>query len=119
MRDMFKIKQLRINLVAMSIIFSSTCYSYFLIGFQMKNIGGDIIWNTINAQISEIIAYLSSGFIYQALGPKRSFASMFALAIIGSFALLASSDEELIPLFIIITKFGISATFNMSFIAMV
>ena len=44
---------------------------------------------------------------------------MFSLAMVGSFLLIVSDDEELIPMFIIITKFGISATFNMSFIALV
>lgn len=88
----------------------------------MKKIKGDIIWNTISSQTAGSIADLSSGAIYYFLGPKRALASMYAMSAIGSLLLLTqfqSNDTSYIPLLIMVSRYGISASFNMVFIAFV
>jgi len=61
-----------------------------------------------------------SGGIYFLLGPKNAFTSMFLFSLVGTCLLMTyHTDENLIPVFITIAKFGISASFNMCFIAFV
>jgi hypothetical protein len=56
-------------------------------------------------------------------GPKLGFCSMYFVSLIGSILLLYTMKNKnlhhFIPLTLMISKFGVSAAFNMSFIASV
>lgn len=86
----------------------------------MDHLEGSLITNTIISQVSEFTAYILSSVIYLYLGPKPAFLSMYLLSVIGSGMLIKFwTDVSLIPIFITMAKFGISACFNMVFIASV
>ena len=102
------------------VVLSTTSFVYFLINFQMKKVQGSIVVNTISNQVSEVSADILSGFYYVYAGPIRGFQSMFMLSIIGTVLLLIYWDNvDLIPVFVLIAKFGVSANFNMVYIASV
>ena len=86
----------------------------------MKYVDGGLIKNTLISQFSELTADLVSGIIYYKFGPRFAFTIMFCISIFGSILLMLFwTNLELIPVLIILAKFGISASFNMVFIASV
>ena len=65
-------------------------------------------------------ADIVSVLVYLSLGPKKGFASSYSLAILGCFLLLCFPNNiGMIPFFVTIAKFGISASFNMVYLASV
>lgn len=103
----------------MNFLWIVASFDYFLINFQLKYIKGDIFVNTIVSSVSEVIAYLVSGALYSTIGPKISFVSSFALAIVGSifYVIFGDDHENLIPLMVLSSKFGISSSFNVVYLA--
>ena len=98
-------------------LFSSCSFCYFLINFLTNKIEGTIVRNTLISQFAECTADLSSAFIYMFLGPKLGLFSMYTLSAAGSALLIAFfHNDNLIPYFIIMAKFGISGCFNMVFV---
>jgi hypothetical protein len=86
----------------------------------MKHVNGSLIVNTLSSQCSEFIADAMGGGVYSMMGPKVSFFGMFTLSATGSVLLMLFWDNlSLVPVFITMAKFGISACFNMVFIASV
>ena len=79
-----------------------------------------MIKNTMSSQIAEVTAFLLSGGLYYFVGPKLTFICCFSLSIVGNiFMLIYWNNMSILPVFLIMAKFGISATFNMSYIAFV
>ena len=86
----------------------------------MKNVEGYLVTLTIVSQVAEFCANLAGGVVYDKFGPKMGFLSMFIISIIGSVLLFIYHDDlGLIPIFVALAKFGISATFNECYIGFV
>ena len=96
-----------------------SAFDYYLINFQLKYIRGDIYVNTIVSSVSEVTAYLVSGALYEIIGTRVSFIASFVIAVIGSILLitLADNNVDLIPAMVLSTKFGISGSFNVVYLA--
>ena len=94
-------------------------FDYFLINFQLKYIKGDIYVNSIVSSVSEIAAYLISGALFNVIGIKKSFVGSFIIAIAGSvlYTIYGDDHTNLIPVFVLGSKFGISAAFNLVYLA--
>ena len=100
----------------MALTASSFCA--FMINFQMGQVQGTLVKNTIVSQSAEVAADLASGLIYLWIGPKWTFSSLFLLSVLGSTLLIFYWDNvELIPVFIVMAKLGINGTFNCCFVA--
>ena len=70
--------------------------------------------------MAELLANIISGVIYAKFGPRLGFTSMYLLSIVGSLFLVKYwTKTDLIPLFITLSKFGVSASFNMCFLAFI
>ena len=79
----------------------------------MKKINGYLVILTCVSQVAEFCAFAAGGIIYEKFGPKMGFSSMFTLSAIGSIMLFLYHDNIiLIPFFVAMAKFGISATLN-------
>ena len=86
----------------------------------MKNVTGYLVTLTIVSQVAEFSANVSGGIVYNKVGPRIGFSSMFVLSTVGSILLfIYSSNRDLIPVFVAFAKFGIAAAFNECFIAFV
>lgn len=107
------------NLVLMALIWGISSFNYYLINFQLKYINGSIYLNTIISQISELVACLVSGFLYYKIGIKGTLCSMFAISTVGSilYSALDPVDNLSISLMTLSSKFGVSATFNVAYLA--
>lgn len=85
----------------------------------MKYIDGDMYINTIVSCVSEVVAYIVSGALYNTIGTKISFIGSFVLAIVGSifYIIFGAAHKSLIPVMILGAKFGISGAFNLVYLA--
>lgn len=107
------------NLLLLLVLWAVSAFDYNLINFQLKYIDGSIYTNTIVSAVSEVSAYLISGVLYNKLGTRLSFIIYFLIAIVGSILLisLSSTYVYLVPVFVLGSKFGISASFNCVYLA--
>lgn len=118
--EIFKVKPIRNNFLSFLVILTSCSFIFFLINFELKNLGGSIVVNTLSSQIAECIANCFGGVINSKIGPKKSFALMFLLTITGSALFVKFYErEDLTSYFIVPSKFGVSASFNIIFIVAV
>ena len=62
-----------INLISVTLCFCIVSFSYYMIGFYMKYVGGNIFINTIASGISETIGSFSAGYIQKVFGTKKAF----------------------------------------------
>jgi hypothetical protein len=84
----------------------------------MKFVKGSLLKNTLGSQVAEFSADLASGLVYSYLGPKRGFISSYIVGIFGATLMLIYwENKDYILYLIIAAKLGMSAAFNMSFIA--
>ena len=75
--------------------------------------------NSIVSSLSELTAYIVSGSLYDKIGPMISFVVSFIIGIIGSifYITLSASYKSWIPIMVLGSKFGISASFNLVYLA--
>ena len=118
-KDIIKVRRHLVNLIIMVVVWIASSFDYYLLNFQMKNIKGNIFLNTFASAISELPAIIISGFMYKKLGIKITLFSWFTLSFLGGLCLLilGNSNEDLIPIFILLSKAGVTATFNMCYLA--
>lgn len=85
----------------------------------MKYFEGNIYTNTIASSSSEVIAYLIGGLVYKKLGVHITFIAGFVIATAGGLLILflSNSHKDLMPIFVIFAKFGISINFVLNYIA--
>ena len=91
-------------------IWSSTNLCYYMIEYYIIYMPGDVYNNSFGASIAEIGSVLAGGFLYKYLSAKKTFVISFALSLIGGLLILilGSTCTVLMPLFVLIVKFGIS-----------
>lgn len=67
----------------------------------------------------EITAYMVGGVAYQKLGIRATLCGCFAISCLGAISLLTlgSAYPNLVAVMILFTRFGVSATFNISYLA--
>ena len=119
---MCTVPEIRVNFMIIMSIMSICSYCYYAINYQMKDVKGSIIINTLASQAAEVSAVLLSGVLLAKMGPKKGFAFIFAVSASGSIALIFvvnSGKTSLIPIFVFLAKFGIAASFSMVFVAAV
>jgi OCT family organic cation transporter-like MFS transporter 3 len=105
------------NLILMVILWSVSSLDYYLITFFMKYVPGNLYVNTTVSTISELIAYIFSGFVYNAFGGKKAFIISFALSATGGFLIaFVPASGYLIASFVLLAKFGISFAFNLVYL---
>ncbi len=119
LKNMIKDRTMFINLIILLFLWVASAFDYYLINFQLKYIDGDIYVNTIVSSVSEVTAYIVSGALYQKIGPKISFVVSFIIGIIGSlfYIIFADNAKSFIPYMVLGSKFGISGSFNVVYLA--
>ena len=100
-------------------VWLASSFCYYLIGYQLKYVEGDIFINNITSSFSEIIAYALSGILLIQIGLKKVLILSFLLSLAGMMCLIYVKDpnQVLIATFVLGSKFGVSATFNLAYLA--
>lgn len=112
-------KSMLLNLVLMTIFWTTSSFNYYIITFYLKYIPGNVFVNTSLSCTAEIIAYVASGLVMDIFGVKLSFMISFILAAVGGLLLTIFFNAEgaLIAVFVLFAKFGISFAFNLTYLA--
>lgn len=114
-------KEVVINLVVMTYQWSAVSFCYYMIAYQMNDLPGNIYNNALASSASEFLAYILGGVLYKALNIKKSFILLYSISVVGSLLILfyGASKPSYMPAFVTLAKFGISACFNVIYIASV
>lgn len=80
-----------INLVCMCMVWISASFGYYLIGYDLKYIRGDIYVNGTVSSSSELGAYALSGFLLKYIGIRRTLAFSYFVALFGMLSLILST----------------------------
>ena len=92
-------------------LFCTASFDYYLIGFYMKYIPGNIFVNTIMSSVAECIATFTTGCIVKCAGPRNSMIQALCLSAV-SVTLLSIAQAKgilnAIPVLILLGKFGVS-----------
>ena len=98
------------------IIWSSVSFSYHMNNIYVKYLPGDIYVNMIVSGIADTTASLISSYIGYKIGLKNGLIIGFVLSFISGFFLIfitQSSDPFTMAVLIIVSRFGISFSFNL------
>ena len=68
-----------INIIIMNIAWSASSFTYYMIGFYVKYIPGDIFQNVIISSVSDSLACLISGFMALVIGSKNTLLLSFII----------------------------------------
>jgi len=91
-----------------------------MITYYLKYMKGSVFTNVSISSLSESAAYIVSGLFLGRIGTKRSFIVFFGMAAVAGTLLGISESAEntfLIAIFVLFAKFGISASFNIVYLA--
>jgi hypothetical protein len=112
-------KKILRNMIVMVFLWIACSFSYYLINFEMKYIKGDLYINSIFGSLADCMAYGSSAFILKKIGLKNTLIVSYALGMSGMLCLFLSQTErqQWLTLFILVSKFGISCSFNIVWVA--
>lgn len=128
---------IRFNLAIMAVVWLTSSFNYYLVGYLLKYFPGSIYMNSCISVMSELISLTLSGFVYQALGPRITLTFFFSISTIGGLLILifhfatntfGESDTSILlegysvpsyvfPVLVLIAKFGTSAGFNLAYVA--
>ena len=102
----------------MSITWSSSSFTYYMVNFYVKYIPGDIFILVITSCMAELVACLISGVLCSKFGTKICIFSSFFIGGLFSVALvfIPTGNTTLISICLLFTKFGVSSAFNLCFL---
>ena len=115
-------RPIKVNLAVMAYMWSACSFAYYMINFYMKYLPGNIFTNTFASGFSEMTADALSGLIYRRLGAKTTYSGLLALSLLGGVCILfmgESTSTVLMPIFVMLAKFGISGAFNVNYVCTV
>ena len=118
-KELFTIAYFRRNTLILIVCWSSVSFNYYLVNFLLQFIEGSIYNNSIASSMSDVISILFSGMLLSKLGLKLSFVIYFLLATAGGvlYLIFGADHPEDVAIIILIAKFGVSAAFNLVYIA--
>jgi MFS family permease len=117
MKDLLRDSIYRLNLFVMILSWIASSFCFFIIGFYIKYIPGDIFSNMIACSIADGASSIVAGMMAQYYGTKTTLSFSFACAALGAVLLTQStSDPTQITICIMTTKFGINCAFTLCYI---
>ena len=109
---------MRFNLLIMLYAWCATSVSFYINSLMLKYTEGDMFLNTFSSIMAEIFSLLIAGAISVNLGLKFSIVAAYVVGFLGSLLLLIfSSIQSLIPLFLILLRFGLGSSFGLIYLA--
>ena len=116
--ELFQDKDLSVNLVIMTFIWTITSFAYYLGKFQIKTVAGDIYINSLTSSVADIVSRPCGLLLYRCMPTQRVIVAFFIIALIGSspviFSEYASPEykEYVVPGCLLILNFGITGNFG-------
>ena len=104
-----------VNLVAVIIWFSVVSFNFYIIGFYLKYIGGNIYINTLVCTLSEFLGTTSFWLIQNLFGTKKGFVLWFVWTAIFSAPLMFITNPAQIATSVLLAKYFIEVTFCLAY----
>jgi len=116
--DLWQDRIYRVNLIIMILSWSASSFCFYIIGFYIKYIPGDVFVNVITTCIADAVSSIGAGLIAQEIGTQRTLFGAFALSSLGGVCLILTDTNNSIQIMVLImaTKFGINIAFTLSYI---
>jgi hypothetical protein len=104
----------------MIIAWVAASFCFYLIGFELKYLPGNIFTNTYASSFSDMVATVASAPLFDKCGIKWSLIMSFGMATVGAFVICiwgwTAGGDWTLPILVIFTKFGVSAAFNVIYL---
>jgi hypothetical protein len=113
MKELWKVPILRNNLAISCTIWLLSGFDFFLITFYLKKFPGDIYVNSVCFALADASAFIAAGTILTYFKLSKGLQIAYAVSVTGGILYLVfSTNVELAPLFIFISRIGNTMSFN-------
>jgi len=111
-------KTSRNNLFIMVMIWICTSIAYYVTNFVTKYLEGNLFVNTAVLGLSECASLLLAGYLVTKFGLKNALYFSYLIGFVGGLLIILFEESLtfLMPLFIILTKFGIGSSFGLIYL---
>ena len=103
------------------ILWLACAFGYYLIGFEIKYLPGNLYMNVIMSTVAEVLAKITAYSNADRLGLRKSYYSGLSLALLGCVMILFSDgrfDSKLVlAMCLFVAKFGIAFTFMINYLS--
>lgn len=111
------------NLIIIVVAWCASTVCFYIIGFYIKYIPGDVFSNIIITSIADALSSIGAGVISTHFGAKNTLFFSFTLAALSGIALLLAESGKLwgegplqIMVFVLVTRYGINSAFTLCYI---
>jgi Na+/melibiose symporter-like transporter len=116
MVDLFKDRTYLLNLIIIALSWCASTVCFYIIGFYIKYIPGNVYSNIIIISIADALSSLGAGIVATRIGAKKTLFISFSLAAIAGTGLIFSTETFSIMFFVLITRYGINSAFTLCYI---
>lgn len=95
-----------INFLIAILVFVVVSFNYYMLGFYIKYVGGNIYINTILIAVAEVVSYLIAGYVHHILGTRWSIFVCTVFGLIFGIPLLFNLPVWAITITVFIARFG-------------
>lgn len=114
--EVFQFKSQRLTLLILAYVWFSSGFCFYGLILNLEHLGGDIITDSIVTFTGEIISEIISGYFADEFGRLVVMKSAGFIGGIGFILYELVDNHSIKTLFIFLTSFGFSATFNVIYI---
>ena len=116
--DMWREPKLRQNLLGCILLWSMCSFNFYMLTFFMKYFPGNIFENSLCFAFSDLVAFTVSGLVIRYSSVVSGYRLAFLISSIGGvFYMLFSNIPVLIPVFLCMSRMGVTMAFNMGYIS--
>ena len=111
-RDLLKITKFKRNLIGSTLLWSCNAFNYYLLTFFLKYFPGNIFENSFFFALSDLVAFLSMGYLLKRTSLIKALYIAFAVDFAGGVLyILFHQNIGLVPFLICICRGGVTLTF--------
>lgn len=92
MVDIFKDRTYMLNLVIISLSWMASAACFYIIGFYVKYIPGNVYSNIIIISVADALSSIGAGIVAESIGAQKTLFFSFSLAAASGMALSMSGD---------------------------
>ena len=117
-KEMFYDPKLKSNLIGAVILWSMCSFNFYMLTFFMKYFPGNIFENSLCFAVSDLLAFTLSGLVIKYTSVPRGYRLAFLISSCGGgLYILFKSVTSLIPIFLCLSRIGVTMAFNMGYIS--
>lgn len=114
-----KQKEVIVRLILMTYVWVAGSLCYFMTGYYIARMPGDIFFNYYASGTADIVACLITGSIYNRLKGRKTFMLGFLVSTLGALLIVFIGYDHLnlLPIFVFLIKIGVQVVMVAAWIA--